>query len=396
MFDRRLGRRDFVKGVAVSGAALGLGAATLSSGGTAEAAGLVPTRVLGKTGERIPILVQGCGEPFDAVYSKILHQGLKDGVFYLDAAEQYGSHKSIGTFIEQIGDRKKHWITSKVYQGGSSAPEGYANRVEKFLPDLKTDYLDMFFMHAVQNPRLLDPEFIAMGDALKKRGLIRYFGFSCHDGTVVDLLNKAAGIGGDGINAIMFRFSFSRYGDADLNKAIDACVKVGIGLIAMKTQSSVPAEQESVVGFQSDKFTLGQAKLKAVWADERITAAVSHMNTVNILRENVDAAKTQAELSAKDLHQLYRLAALTAPYRCEGCNHICESRIEGDLRVADTLRYLMYSECYGREDEAKRLYRKLTDSERRLDGVDLTAAAGACPQGIDIRRRLEDARTRLA
>ena len=59
-----------------------------------------------------------------------------------------------------------------------------------------------------------------------------------------------------GIDAILFRYSFRRYGDLELNRAIEACHKAGIGLMAMKTMGSVPAELEAVAEFESKQFTL--------------------------------------------------------------------------------------------------------------------------------------------
>ena len=83
---------------------------------------------------------------------------------------------------------------------------------------------------------------------------------------VVDLLNKAASLGAPAIDALMFRYSFAQYGDLALNKAIDACKAAGIGLIAMKTQASVPQDQQEVTKFVSDSWTLPQAKLKLLKA----------------------------------------------------------------------------------------------------------------------------------
>jgi predicted aldo/keto reductase-like oxidoreductase len=233
-----------------------------------------------------------------------------------------------------------------------------------------------------------------MGEALKKSGKIRFFGFSCHHDNVPELLEKAARVGG--IDAIMFRYNFRQYGDQKLNKAIDTAKNAGIGLIAMKTQGSVPAEQEEVVQFQSKDFTLEQAKLKAVWADERMDALVSTMSNLQQLNDNVKAAATPQQLAFNDFVQLNRLAAITAPYYCHGCNQICESCIEGNLRIADTLRYLMYYDSYGDRDEARHLYQQLPLDMRDPSGVDLSAASKACPQGINIAQRLDEAKHLLS
>jgi predicted aldo/keto reductase-like oxidoreductase len=185
------------------------------------------------------------------------------------------------------------------------------------------------------------------------------------------------------------------YGNLELNKAMDACKDAGIGLIAMKTQTSVPEDQDEVKKFVSNSFNLYQAKLKAAWADERIDACVSGISNMNVLKDNVDAAKSTVQLSMNEYMQLNQYAARTASSRCQGCNQICEAEVTGETRVADMLRYLMYAECYGDVDEARQLYARLSDEERNVTH-DFRAAAKVCPQGIDIGKRLQDAVRALA
>jgi hypothetical protein len=362
---------------------------------------LVPKRKLGATGEMIPILLMGGEFPFDPKFDRMLHRGFKVGMTYIDTAQSYAngkSHVGVGIFQEQVG-RKNLWITSKAGLWGNAdaaPPERYSQALEQELPILKTDYVDLFFMHGVEDPRLLDDAYIKMGQALKKSGKCRYFGFSAHDGTVVELLNKAAKIGTAGIDAIMFRYNFASYGNTELNKAMDACVKAGIGLMGMKTQASVPEDQEEVKKFVGENFTLPQAKLKSAWADERITACVSGITNLDILKANSDAARSTAQVSMREFQQLNQYAARTAHHRCMGCNTICEGRVDGELKIAAALRYLMYDECYQDHETARRLYTALRPNERSFEGIDLGPATAACPQGIDIAKRLKDAHARLA
>ena len=312
----------------------------------------VPRKKLGSTGEEIPVLLAGCAQKFDPRYDKLLHRAYASGVDYLDTALVYAggqSHRTLAPFIQQV-ERRNLWITSKAPHHSNAADEAsLRGDLDTCLEQLKTDYLDLFFIHQVDDPKYLGKEYLKMGDALKKEGKTRFFGFSCHDGNVAELMTKAAEVGG--IDVIMFRYSFAKYGDLELNKAIDACKKAGIGLIAMKTQGSVPDDKADVVEFASQNFSLAQAKLKSVWADERIDAAVSHMDNLKKLQENVDAAKSPVALSLSEQYQLNRLARETAPYACQGCKHLCESRVEGPLKIADSLRFLMYHECYGESDK---------------------------------------------
>ncbi len=404
-----VGRRDFLKKGLVAGASL-TAMSGIASGQDPEPAAKpdqdpqgqkllprVPRRKLGDTGKEIPILLFGCSQVFDPKYDKMLHRGFKAGVDYLDTALVYAngeSHKTLAPFVKQVG-RDNIWITSKAPPRNNRATvETYTRDLDTCLEQLEVDHLDLFFMHYVSDEKYLEKEYIEMGERLKKENKTKFFGFSCHDGNVVELMNKAARVGG--IDAIMFRYSFGQYGDKELNKAIDNCKKAKIGLIAMKTQKSVPAAQEEVIKFKSKDFTLGQAKLKAVWADERIDSAVSHMDSLELLEENVAAAKSPIKLGMSDFHQLNRLAACTSGFSCMGCNHHCQPKIAANTRVSDALRYLMYYECYDEPERAKELYRRMSPAERQIDGVDFAAAIRACPEGVDITTRLKLAQELLA
>ena len=208
------------------------------------------------------------------------------------------------------------------------------------------------------------------------------------------LITKAAKVGG--IDAIMLRYNFRTYGDDRLNRALDTAKEAGIGLLAMKTMASIPEDHEKVVDFRSKDFNLPQAKLKSIWADDRIDACVSEMENIQQVKENSAAAISTKKLSMGEFHQLNRLAALTAPYYCKGCSEICESRIQSDLKVADILRALMYHESYGATERAKELYQSLSEGQRSLVNLDLGDASTACPQGIDIAQRVKKAEMALA
>jgi len=397
---RDIPRREFMKGAAAAGAGVGLvGAAPDPEDTVGAVTQQVPRKLLGSTGESVPILCMGCCQTLDPKYDKRLHRGYALGVDWLDSAQMYAdgqNHKTIAPFIKQIGDRKKLFISSKVYLGTEEAtPEKFVAELETCLADLETDYLDIFFMHMLQDEKLLGPDFIKMAEDLKKAGKIRFFGFSSHHGNVPEMMQAGAKLGG-GIDAILFRYNFRQYGDAALNNAIDACKKAGIGLIAMKTLGSIPDDAEEAKVWQSKDFTLTQAKLKAVWADERIDAIASQMGNVQHVMENTAAAISPVQLSMVDFQQLRRYAARTAGRYCMGCAQHCESRIDGAVRVADTLRYLMYHESYGERERACAAYRALRPEERRLDGVDFSRAMAACPQGIDIGRRLDEAQRILS
>ncbi|MBF0277135.1 MAG: aldo/keto reductase [SAR324 cluster bacterium] len=393
MNEEKIGRRNFLKTAVISASTVGAAslavAQTRSGTKTDSRIAMLPHKELGSTGAKVPILMLGASQRLDPVYDKIMHRCFKEGVTAIDTALSYGwgsSHKAVNNFIKQIGDRKKLWITSK---SGSSSPRGLASDLDEALEELGTDYLDLYFMHGINDEDMLDKDYLVLGDKLRKSGKTRFFGFSCHDGNVAELMNKAAKVGG--IDAILFRYNFRRYGDLELNRAIDACKNAGIGLIAMKTYGSVPENIQKVVQFTSQNFSIDQAKLKSVWADDRIDSIVSEMDSLRVVRENIAAAKSEEKLSANEFHQLNQLAALTSSYACNGCSQYCESVLQNKVAIADPLRFLMYYECYGKEERARELFHNIPIETRQFNRSELARASAVCPQGINIASRLSKA-----
>ena len=379
MSDKKPSRREMI--VQTGAAAALVGSAGIPAALAAPTR--VPRRVLGKTRKKIPILVFGGAMNLDPVFDPKIAEAVSRGVDYLDAARVYDGGRceaAIGAYLKRAKNRKKIWITSK---SESHDVPGFNRDLAKSLDQLKTTYIDLYFMHALRDAKYMSKEMGKNVDRLKKQGSIRHFGFSCHHGNVAELLEEASKH--SYIDAVMFRYNFQSYGDKALNKAIDKAARAGVGLIAMKTQSSaVSFEKEWKKFRQSGKWNRHQAVLKAVWADKRITAAVSHMDSLGKLRENIAAAVDRSSLSALEQAELERYAAETRRFGCAGCDHLCGAHVDEPIAIADVMRHLMYHDSYGEPEKARALFRALPPDLRRIDGVDFRAAAAACPRGFDL------------
>jgi predicted aldo/keto reductase-like oxidoreductase len=343
----------------------------------------VPRRRLGKTGESIPILLLGGSMNLDPRFDPKLAEALRFGVNYIDAADCYAGgscEPAVGSFHERARVRERIWITSK---SDAHDPAGFEATLERSLSRLRTTYVDMYYLHALQDGRYLSPGLEKRVARLKEAGKLKYFGFSCHEGNVAELMMQAARL--PWVDSIMFRYNFRKYGDRELNAAIDACKKADIGLIAMKTQGSEASFEDTWKRFEkTGRWNKYQAVLKAVWADERITAAVSHMDTFEKLKENIAAALDDTKLGARELQALERYAAATRKEACDGCDHLCNPAVDAPVEIGTTLRYLMYHDVYGEAERAQRLFRALPRGARRLKGVDFAPARRICPHGVDV------------
>jgi predicted aldo/keto reductase-like oxidoreductase len=235
----------------------------------------------------------------------------------------------------------------------------------------------------------------------KKRGVIRFFGFSTHT-NMAQNLSAAAKLGW--IDAVMASYNFRLMQDNEIQAGIDACHKAGVAVIAMKTlgirtDHKVETEEDKkIVGrFLQRGFTPIQANIKAVLADERISSACVGVNNVADMTSNAAAAVDKTELSRADIAALKEYAQATCSGYCAGCAHICNSALPNVPYISDIMRYLMYYNGYDDRYGARELFAQIPANVRnRLLSTDYSTAEVRCPQRLPIARLIAEAVTKLA
>ncbi len=361
----------------------------------------VPRRRYGRTGVDVSIL--SLGGMFDIPNNQLmLKKALDWGVTYWDTADCYGNGQSetgIGMFFEKMPEARKQVFL--VTKSDRRDPAGMTELLHRSLERMKTDWIDLYFLHGVSSTSEITDEVKAWAENAKAEKKIRFFGFSTHK-NMEELLEYAAKLGW--IDGIMLKYDYRLMQTDRMRKAIDACAKAGIGITAMKTQGGGPVrtdteEELKLAGhFLAKGYTPGQAKLKAVWQDERVAAICSQMPNLVILKENVLAAVDNNKLTAEDWKTLERHAVATASSYCRGCGHLCESAqgCEG-LPIADVMRYMMYKTSYGDLALASGKFRELpSDIRRRLAHGAFENAEKVCPQGLPISEIVQQALKSLA
>ncbi len=389
-------RRDFLKtaGAATAGSLLSA-RETLGkiSGISGSELAVVPTRPFGKTGAKVSIL--SLGGMFDIPSNQlVLRQALKWGVTYWDTADCYEggrSERGIGSFFAKYPEaRKQVFLVSK---SDARDPRGMTSLLDRSLERMKTDYIDLYFVHGISSIEELDKGTRGWTQKAKAEGKIKFFGFSTHS-NMEECLLGAAKLGW--IDGIMMSYNYRIMNKTGMKEAVAACKEAGIGLTAMKTQGgwsfASSSAAEVVDTFIEKGFTDKQAKLKAVWTNPNIASICSQMPNITILMANVAAAIDKTSLSAGDLRLLEQYAKETASNYCAGCSNICETAMGGAVPVATVMRYLMYYESYGDRHRAQSLYGQLSSEIRaRIGSFDYSLAERKCPQGMAIGRLMKRA-----
>lgn len=403
---KELSRRDFIR----TAGALGTGSLLAArealaqnkdaAGGDTGTQETVPLRPFGKTGIQVSSL--SLGGMFDIPSNQLLlKQAVKWGVTYWDTADCYGGGKSetgMGQFFQKYPEsRAKIFLVTK---SDARDPEGMTALLSQSLERLKTDFIDLYFLHGVSSIRELKPATKAWVEKAKADKKIRFFGFSTHS-NMEDCMLAAAELGW--IDGIMMSYNFRNMHQDKMKKAVEACVRAGIGLTAMKTQGGGPVSMDSeteleLAGrFLKQGFTDKQAKLKAVWENPAIASVCSQMPNMTILMSNVAAALNRAQLSAEDLQLMERYAQETASSYCAGCATLCEAAVGGAVPVRDVMRCLMYYHSYGEHERARKLFGHISPEVRLcLSDLDYTAAEQNCPQRLRIGKLMREAAALLA
>jgi predicted aldo/keto reductase-like oxidoreductase len=402
----RVNRRNFLKTVGAAGLSSIIASKAMGDSNEPNAAAekqqtelpQVPKRAFGKTGQNVSALSLGAIQLVDNQI--ILTSSLKWGVTYWDTAYGYTGGNSeicIGKFLGANPDvRKNLFIATKA--SGARSVEDVEERLQTSLKRMSTDYVDVFYgVHVLNNIAQLTDELKTWAEDAKKRGLIKYFGFSTHKNMQQNLA-AAAKLGW--VDAILTTYNYRLTKDAEMQNAIDACHKAGIALTAMKTQAlrvRTEDDKKLMEHFSAEGFTEGQAKIKAVLEDERIAAATVGMNSVALIIENAAAVLDKSKLSQQDRVVLEQYAKATCDGYCTGCGHICEAAAPQAPYISDVMRSLMYLNNYGDKQLARQVFQNIPANARaNLLNVDYSPAESRCPQRMPIARLVQEAVDKLA
>jgi predicted aldo/keto reductase-like oxidoreductase len=359
--------------------------------------GPLPMRKLGKTGREVTIL--NTGGMMQIHGPKYLDMCWNLGIRYFDTADCYKGGQSERDIAAWIGNhperREELFLVTKDHP--RNGPQELLTMIDKRLEALKTDYVDLFFIHgispkeygagALEWPKSKELKDVA--ESLKKSGKIKFFGFSCHDAQKTDFLNAAAE--GGFIDAIMVKYSPFRDEDPEFERALDACHKAGIGLISMKEMRGLKNMPKQTPEFETAGLTTAQALLHAVWSDERIASICSSIDNMDYLFENTLAARSyKVPLAAAQIESLRRVAMASEPTFCPNCDGRCQKAAGTQVALNDIARYVSYYEQDG-NTEARDWYRALSEQERYDPSADLAAAQDACQCKMEFAKIMQKA-----
>jgi predicted aldo/keto reductase-like oxidoreductase len=366
----------------------------------AQAAAAQPiSRVLGKTGIRVPIVSMGV---MNADNPALVKRSFEMGVRHFDTASGYQKGRNeemVGSVIKELQVRDQVIIATKIppsrpeimdQMGDKLVAEDFLARLDQSLARLQTDYVDILYIHNISDPALLKrPGLLAAIDKAKKQKKARFVGFSTHKDMAACL--EAAAPSGR-FEVILTAINYSMADDKALLEAMKKAAGAGIGLVAMKTQCRQALSKESGAAGGAD-FHEGNvwqsALLKWALRLESITTAIPGYTTFQQLEtdwpvaSNLEYTPDEAKFLAAPGVQL---ALGHACRQCGGCTGSCPQGVD----VPALVRAHMYAASYGNFSEMRRALDEIP-AGRGLSNCSACAACSVrCVRGVQVPRRLEE------
>ena len=396
-------RRRFLElgAAAGAGAASGLGAA--ASG--AEAPRIRRHVPLGRTGLQVSDISFGSSRLSDPA---LVRHAFERGVTCFDTAESYrfgASEKAVGEALAGVRDRVV--IASKTKAWPGQTRRQMMRALEASLRRLRTDYVDIYYNHAVNDvARMRNPEWSEFTELAKRQGKIRFRGMSGHGARLVECLDYA--LDHDLADVVLVAWNFGQDPDfydlirnslhyvdlqPELPRALAKARAQGVGVVAMKTLMG--ARMNDMRPFEGGGATFAQAALRWVLASGKADVALISMTGRREIDEFV-AASGAPRLAEADVSLLARYAERQGPRYCRHGCRACEGACPAGVAIPEVLRTRMYEVDYGDPLLARSDYATLgsADADACLACVG-QPCRGRCPHGIPIATLTRDAARRL-
>jgi hypothetical protein len=324
------------------------------------------------------------------------------GMTYFDTAEGYGTEGwGEGDYVENfLGEalhdkRDKVIITTKYLAEAKDDRKLIMSKLEESLQRLRTDYVDIYLNHTVNDlDRVKNPEWFEFVDLAKKQGKIRFSGISGHGGQLQECVEYA--IDHDLVDVILcshnfgsdpkFYEKFTKKFDwvanqAGIRRLFKKAHDKGIGVIAMKTQMG--AKLNDLSAYEAEGTTFQEASLRWVLSDPNVDAAIISMTSVEVADSYIRASGKRG-VRASDARILeHYVRTQTTDYCRPGCSG-CESACPLGVQIADTLRQRMYAKRYGNLPLARSGYAALGQGASACLSCSGQPCGNACEFGLEI------------
>lgn len=331
-------------------------------------------------------------------------QAFRGGVNYYDTAYVYpGSEAAIGEIFEKNGIRDQVYIATKLPHYLIKSVAGMEKLFREQLARLRTDHVDYYLMHMLTDTATWSRlEALGIRQWLEEKqqsGEIRQIGFSYHGNS-----ETFCGL----VDAYDWDFCQIQYNYLDEHtqagrRGLQHAASKGLPVIIMeplrggRLVNQLPEEAKKLFAEHPNGWTPAQWSFRWLWDQPEVTVVLSGMNSDEMIRDNLITASTaQAGHFGEEEQALLRqvVKAFNAKVKvgCTGCGYCMPCPRGVDIPGTFNAYNRRYQEGWF---QALREYFMCTTLRQNSAAASNCIGCGRCekhcPQGIQIRKHLNDA-----
>jgi len=368
-----------------------------------------------KYGNKLSILGFGCMR-FPQKMGKInmeetereIMTAFHEGINYYDTAYVYpGSEATLGKILEKNNIREQVYIATKLPHYLIKNIEGMEKLFNEQLKRLRTNYIDYYLMHMLSDidtwNRLKELGIEEWLENKRQCGAIRQVGFSYHGNS--DMFCKL-------VDAYDWDFTQIQYNYMDEHsqagrKGLMHASEKGLPVIIMeplrggKLVNRLPEEAKKIFSNYPIQHTPAQWAFRWLWNQPEVTCVLSGMNSDEMVRDNINTASTVTigELGPDEEEMLKQVVqAINSKMKvgCTGCGYCmpCPKNVDIPGTFAAYNRRYSEGKFWALVDYAIcTAMRK--NSTAASNCIECGKCEKHCPQHIEIRKHLKDAKKEL-
>ncbi|OPJ60835.1 aldo/keto reductase [Clostridium chromiireducens] len=368
-----------------------------------------------KNGNPLSILGYGCmrftkkGNSIDIDKAeKEVMEAINSGVNYFDTAYVYpGSEVTFGEILKRNNCRDKISIATKLPHYMVKSKKDLEKYFNEQLRRLQTDHIDYYLMHMLTDVMTWERlKAFGVDEWLKQKvhnGQIRNVGFSYHGNTemFIQLLD-----------AYDWDFCQIQYNYLDEHsqagrRGLEAASKKGLPVIIMeplrggRLVNLLPEKAKNIIKENSKKRTAAEWAFRWLWNQPEVTCVLSGMNSLEMVQENIKVAEnvTAGEFTKEDfelIEQVKNEINRNIKVGCTGCAYCMPCPKGVDIPGTFHSYNMMYAE---NKKNGRREYLMCTALRKNTSSASQCVECGKCekhcPQHIEIRKELRNARREL-
>ena len=325
---------------------------------------------------------------------EVLRAAMNAGVNLLDSHHNYHHGKSEIAIGRALKGWKGHrvYIQTKTPWYRDEPRKWFEQKLHEALEKLGVDCIDYLLHHSMSLEmwKQKGRSFIRFTDWAMKRGLIRHRGFSSHEGPgglkqIIDTREFP-----------VMLVSYNWLNPAEREMIAYAASK-GMGVTVMNPLGggTLATPTPEIMRLLPGAKTAAEIGLRYVLATPGVTAALSGMNSLDQVDENLRVASRRTPMTAKQVSRMHaRLAVITAERKrfCTGCGY-CMPCPHG-VNIPANFRWFNEARFFGLVENARKRYaglRKHRDGDRSAEACQRCGKCEPkCPIKVPIMQQLEE------